>query len=112
MDGQARHHVPALRFAAPHRPRGLPHTPAHCCRNLLDVEGCQSGHARAALYYCLLAFRALPPAERANWRNLLDHYVFGDEEAVTHIPEGRRGVLGALTPETVEQLKQGARQHL
>ncbi len=80
--------------------------------NPLDVEGYQSGHARAALYHCLLAFRDLPPAERANWRNLLDHYVFGDEDAVAHIPEDRRGVLGVLTPETVEQLKQGARQHL
>lgn len=78
----------------------------------IEVEGYDTGHARAALYHCLLAFRALPPAERANWRNLLDYYVFADEEAVAHMPEDRRGVLGPLTAETVEQLKQGARQHL
>jgi len=78
----------------------------------IQVDGFTTGHARAALYHCLLAFRALPPGERASWRQLLDHYVFGDEAAIAHIPEPRRGVLGPLTPETVEQLKQGARQNL
>ncbi|MDO1530571.1 cupin-like domain-containing protein [Fulvimonas sp. R45] len=78
----------------------------------VQVEGFTTGHARAALYHCLLAFRALPPTERADWKRLLDHYVFGGEDAIAHIPEPRRGVLGPLTPETVEQLKQGARQNL
>ncbi|WP_243050441.1 cupin-like domain-containing protein [Dyella sp. RRB7] len=78
----------------------------------VDVAGYHPGHARAALYHCLLAFRALPPNERANWRNLLDHYVFADGDAAAHIPESHRGVLGPLTPESVELLKQGARAHL
>ena len=78
----------------------------------VDVPGYHTGHARAALYHCLLAFRALPPAERAHWRNLLDYYVFGEGEALAHIPEHRHGVLGPHTAEIVEQLKQGARQHL
>ena len=78
----------------------------------LDVDGYHSGHAKAALYHCLLAFRSLPPAERAHWRNLLDYYVFGEEEATAHIPDLRRGVLGRLTPKNIEQLKQGARSHL
>ncbi|MEO9079872.1 MAG: cupin-like domain-containing protein [Rhodanobacter sp.] len=78
----------------------------------LQVEGYQSGHARAALYHCLLAFRGLPANERAHWRNLLDHYAFGTEDIAAHIPVDHRGVLGPLTAETVEQLKQGARQHL
>jgi hypothetical protein len=80
--------------------------------NPLQAAGGHNGHARAALYHCLLAFHALPPAERAGWKNLLDHFVFGDEDLLAHIPEQRRGVLGPLTPECVEQLKQGARQHL
>ena len=80
--------------------------------NPVDVPGYASGHARAALYHCLLAFRALPAAERAAWRNLLDYYVFGDEDPAAHIPEQRRGVLGELTAEVMEQLKQGARQNL
>jgi hypothetical protein len=78
----------------------------------VEVEGYTTGHARAALYHCLLAFRVLPPAERDHWRRLLDYYVFGDEDALAHIPAERRGVLGPLTAETAEQLKQGARQHL
>jgi hypothetical protein len=78
----------------------------------VDVPGYVSGHARAALFHCLLAFRALPPAERAAWQNLLEHYVFGDEDPAAHIPEQRRGVLGPLTAEVVEELKQRARQNL
>lgn len=78
----------------------------------LQVEGYQSGHARAALFHCLLAFRGLPLKERAHWRNLLDQYVFDAGDIAAHIPEDHRGVLGPLTPETVEQLKQSARQHL
>jgi hypothetical protein len=78
----------------------------------VNIEGYHAGHARAALYHCLLAFRALPPAERAGWRNLLDHFVFGAEDVVAHIPEHRRGVLGPLAPGSVEALKQGARQYL
>ncbi|MGH8235329.1 MAG: cupin-like domain-containing protein [Rhodanobacteraceae bacterium] len=80
--------------------------------NPVNVPGYHTGHARAALYHCLLAFRALPAAERAAWRNLLDYYVFGDNDPAAHIPEQRRGVLGPLTPECVERLKEGARQHL
>jgi hypothetical protein len=78
----------------------------------LSVPGYHSGHARAALFHCLLAFRALPPAERAAWRNLLDYYVFGGQDAFAHIPERRRGVLGPLTPGTVEQLQRLARSDL
>lgn len=80
--------------------------------NTVGVPGYHTGHARAALFHCLLAFRALPAAERAAWRNLLDYYVFGDNDPAAHIPESRRGVLGPLTPEVVEDLKQGARQNL
>lgn len=80
--------------------------------NPVNVPGYVSGHARAALFHCLLAFRALPPAERAAWRNLLDHYVFNDEDPAAHIPEQRRGVLGPVTAEVVEELKRRARQNL
>jgi hypothetical protein len=78
----------------------------------VDVPGYATGHARAALFHCLLAFRALPAAERAAWRNLLEHYVFDDADPAAHIPESRRGVLGPLTAETMDALKQRARQNL
>lgn len=79
----------------------------------VSVEGYVAGHELSALYHCILAFRALPPAQRKAWRNLLDHYVFGDEEPLAHVPPARRGVLGKpLTPEHVEQLKTLSRRHL
>lgn len=80
--------------------------------NPVDLPGWVSGHGRAALFHCLLAFRALPPDQRAAWRNLLDYYVFGDDDATAHIPESRRGVLGPLTTETAEQLREFARLNL
>jgi len=80
--------------------------------NAVDVPGYVSGHARAALFHCLLAFRALPPAQRAAWRNLLDYYVFADGDPAAHIPERRHGVLGPLTTDVVEELKQRSRQNL
>lgn len=79
----------------------------------INVEGYHVGHEMAALYHCILAFRALPPAQREAWRNLLDHYVFGDADPLAHVPPGHRGVLGKpLTPERVRQLKELARRHL
>lgn len=78
----------------------------------VQVEGHVSGHGRAALFHALLAFRALPPDERAAWRHLFDYYVFGEENPAEHIPASRRGVLAPFTAEVVEQLKQGARLNL
>ena len=80
--------------------------------NRVAIPGFHTGHGRAALYHCLLAFRALSPPERAAWRSMLDYFVFGDADPAAHIPESRRGVLGPITQETIEMLKQGARQHL
>lgn len=51
----------------------------------------------AAVMHALFAIRDLPAAERRAWRAWFDHYVFGDEapEAVAHLPDYARGVLGA-----------------
>lgn len=64
------------------------------------------------LMHCILAFGTLPPAERAAWKTLLDHYVFGDEDPAAHIPEARRGILGTLTPEAVAKFKDTIRRYL
>ncbi|HYM86469.1 MAG TPA: hypothetical protein VET30_06990 [Pseudoxanthomonas sp.] len=37
---------------------------------------------------------------------------FDDEDPAAHIPVERRGLLGTLTPEQVEQMKQKIRQFL
>lgn len=73
----------------------------------------ESGHELAALYHCILAFRALPVAQRAGWKNLLDHYVFDEADPVAHVPSERRGVLDTpLSADQVEALKKLARHHL
>jgi hypothetical protein len=58
------------------------------------------------LQHALLTLRDLPPAERAAWRALFDWYVFDDPAAaVAHLPEGARGILGAMTPEQAARLR-------
>jgi hypothetical protein len=60
-----------------------------------------------ALAYAIYALKILPPEQRAVWRNVFDHYIFEtDGDAVAHIPPGARGILGELTPEILERLKQ------
>ena len=68
--------------------------------------------ALGCLMHCILVFRALPPAERAAWKDMLDHYVFGDEDPAAHIPAGRRGILGALTPEQLAEFRETIRRYL
>jgi hypothetical protein len=64
------------------------------------------------LLHCILLFKSLPPAERAAWRELLDHYVFGDEDPAAHIPEARRGWLGELDAEQSGKLLERIRRYL
>jgi hypothetical protein len=58
-----------------------------------------------ALLHARLAFAALPPSERGSWHALFEHYVFGDADPAAHIPEERRGVLGALEGEALAKLR-------
>ena len=76
------------------------------------ADGYAPNTALGCLMHCILAFKSLPPSQRTAWQGLLDYYVFGDADPAAYIPEHRRGVLGPLTSESVEQLKQGARQNL
>ncbi|GLQ99967.1 cupin-like domain-containing protein [Dyella mobilis] len=62
--------------------------------------------AMGFLMHGLLSVRSLSPAEKNAWRSLLDYYLFGDEDPAAHIPDEKRGVLAALTPELAEKLKQ------
>jgi hypothetical protein len=66
--------------------------------------GSQSGFD--VLIHGLLNLRTLPPATRAAWRALFDHYVFGPQSDVTdHIPPHRHGMLGELSPADVARLR-------
>lgn len=59
-----------------------------------------------ALLHAMIAIRELPADRRRAWRAAFDHYAFltgGD--AGEYLPEGERGVLGALSPEDIERLR-------
>ena len=59
-----------------------------------------------ALYYAVITMRDLPPNELAAWRNMFDHYIFGDNgDPVEHLPQNARGLLGKRTPELVARVK-------
>ena len=64
------------------------------------------GNPQDALNHAMMAIRDLPEADRAHWRDLFDHYVFGDAaSAAAHIPEVGRGVLAPMTPESAGRMR-------
>ncbi|MEO8365024.1 MAG: cupin-like domain-containing protein [Pseudoxanthomonas sp.] len=65
-----------------------------------------------ALMHAILTLKALPPAERAAWKSLFDHYVFNLEDPAVHIPPSRRGILGKLDPELNATIKENIAKHL
>lgn len=64
------------------------------------------GNPQDALNHAMLAIRDLPDDEKRHWRDMFDHYIFGDRAATTaHIPEGARSVLDPLTPESAGRIR-------
>ena len=62
--------------------------------------------ALGSLLYTAAALRSLPAAQREAWRQLFDYYVFDAElEIPSHIPPGRRSVLGEMSPEEHARLR-------
>lgn len=60
-----------------------------------------------ALYHAAITMRELPPHELRAWRNMFDHYVFGDNgDPVAHLPQNARGFLGKRTPQLVARVKE------
>jgi hypothetical protein len=59
-----------------------------------------------ALIHALLSFEGLPDEQRSAWQAMFDHFVFhADGDPNAHIPEGRRGIRGKLSPESKERLR-------
>ena len=64
------------------------------------------GQPQDALNHAMMAIRDLPEDEKRHWRDLFDHYVFGnDEDVVAHIPPAGRGVLAPLTAEGAGRIR-------
>jgi len=68
--------------------------------------------ALGALMHAILTFRNMPAAQRAAWRTVFDHYVFGEEAPGEHLPAARRGLLGEITPESAAELKRKIQEYL
>ena len=61
---------------------------------------------KVALMLAIMTVRDLPPAQRASWQNLFQHYVFdADANTTAHIPEHSRRSLGPLTDEMVRDMR-------
>lgn len=64
------------------------------------------GKPELALFHAILSIRDLPPADKARWQDLFDHYVFRNGADVTdHLPTEGRGILAPLTAETAGQIR-------
>ena len=64
------------------------------------------GKPEDALLHAILAVRDLPEPDKARWRAVFEHYVFGNGgEVAMHVPEGARGILAPLTPETAGRIR-------
>lgn len=58
------------------------------------------------LMHGLLSISQLPKAERDAWHAFFNHYVFRpDENPVEHLPPETRGVLGEMTPQTYQSIR-------
>lgn len=64
------------------------------------------GTPQDALTHAMLTLRGLPSAERKIWRDIFDHYVFGDGTKCTdHIPEHVRGILAPITEDSARRIR-------
>jgi hypothetical protein len=71
---------------------------------LATVDGTAS--AMDCLLHGLLNVRPMPPELRRAWAHLFDHYVFSARDAdFAHIPAHLRGVLGTLSPEAAQKVR-------
>lgn len=71
------------------------------------------GPPLSALQHAILSLRDLPAAQREQWRELFDFYVFNpDPDNFEHIPEAARGVLNPMDERTARQIRKFLRDKL
>ncbi|MEM9838501.1 MAG: cupin-like domain-containing protein [Pseudomonadota bacterium] len=70
-------------------------------------DSMRHGSPMNVLGLALLVLRDLPEHDRAAWRLVFEHYIFGADATASsdHIPEQFRGVLGAPSPERDRKIK-------
>jgi hypothetical protein len=71
------------------------------------------GPPLSVLQHALLGLRDLPAAQRRQWRELFDFYVFNPEPGnFEHIPEAARGVLNPMDEPNARQIRKMLRDKL
>jgi hypothetical protein len=71
------------------------------------------GPPLSVLQHAMLGLRDLPEAQREQWRELFDYYVFNPApENFEHIPEAARGVLNPIDEQTARQIRKMLRDKL
>lgn len=64
------------------------------------------GTPQDVLTHAMMTLRDLPPEEKEIWRHMFEHYVFGDDAAISaHVPEHARGMLGPITEEQAGKIR-------
>lgn len=59
-----------------------------------------------AMLHSILAFRHMPPEQRAVWKTMLDYYIFESEgDPAAHLPEHAKGMMGPPTMELFARLR-------
>lgn len=72
-----------------------------------DTARTDLGSPWDAMLHGMMSLRGLPPEQRRAWRAAFDHYVFLENgNPCDHLPEYARGVLGADTPNDIQQMRQ------
>lgn len=71
------------------------------------------GSAYSALLHAIYALKSLPDDQRAVWRGVFDHFVFGvNGDPAEHLPPHARGMLGELDDDQLRRLKAAMREVL
>ena len=64
-----------------------------------------SGGGYDALLHALLSYRHLPADERAVWRMMFEHYIFGEADPAEHLPPHAKGIMGPASPRLFGQMR-------
>jgi hypothetical protein len=87
-----------------HQVRAL--SPFNVLVNYWWNEARPAGSPFDCLLHAVLTLRDLPPAQRAVWHTLFEHYVFkAPDEALAHLPREQRGLLGPPSPERANAIR-------
>ena len=71
------------------------------------------GPPLSVLQHAMMGLRDLPEAQRKQWRDLFDYYVFDPQPShFEHIPEPARGVLNPIDEQTAQKIRKLLRDKL